>query len=68
MPVFWWVRLELVFLVARAVSCGVVWGVCELMIFCSLSANGWGCFPVLLLVWHSVSSTVASWSLSEAGS
>ena len=30
----------------------------------SLSANGWGCVPVLLVVWHSVSSTVACWSLS----
>ena len=44
-------------------------GVCGLiMILCSLSANGWCCVPVLLVVWHSVSSTVACWSLSEAGS
>ena len=34
----------------------------------SLCANGWVCVPVLLVVWHRVSSTVACWSLSEAGS
>ena len=43
-------------------------GVCGLiMISGSLSANGWGCVPVLLVVWHRVSSTVACWSLSGAG-
>ena len=32
-----------------------VWGVCELiMILGSLSANGWGCVPALLVVWHGV--------------
>ena len=45
----------------------VCWGVCGfVMILGSLSANGWGCVPVLLVVWHRVSSTVACWSLSEA--
>ena len=69
MPVFWWMKLDLVFLVGRTVSGGVFWGVCGLiMILGSLSANGWGCVPVFLVVWHSVSSTVASWSLSGAGS
>ena len=69
MPVFWWMRLDLVFLVGRIVSGGVFWGVCELsMILGSLSANGWGCVPVLLVVWHRVSSTVACWSLSGVGS
>ena len=29
--VFWWVRLDLVFLVGRNESDGVFWGVCELM-------------------------------------
>ena len=49
-------------------SGGVFWGVCDLiMILGSLSANGWDCVP-LLLVWHRVSSTVACWSLSGAGS
>ena len=46
-----------------------VLGVCELsMILGSLSANGWGCVPVLLVVWYGVSSTVVCWSLSGAGS
>ena len=50
-------------------SGGVFWSVCDLiMISGSLSANGWGCVPVLLVVWHRVSSTVACWSLSGAGS
>ena len=69
MPLFWWMRLDLVFLVGRTASGGVFWGVCELiMILCSLSANGCGCVPVLLVVWHRVSSTVACWSFSGAGS
>ena len=47
----------------------VFWGVCDLiMILGNLSANGWGCVPVLLVVWHRVSSTVACWSLSGAES
>ena len=67
MPVFWWMSLDLVFLSGRTSSGGVFWGVCELhMILGSLSANGWGCVPVLL-VWCWVSSTVACWSLSGAG-
>ena len=46
-------------------SGGVFWAVCELiMILGRLSANGWGCVPVLLVVWHKVSSTVACSSLS----
>ena len=70
MPVFWWKRLGLVFLVGRSASGGVFWGVCGfIMILDSLSANGWGCVPsFLLVVWHRVSSTVACWALSEAGS
>ena len=41
MPVFWWMRLDLVFLVGRIASGGVFWGVCDLiMILGSLSANG----------------------------
>ena len=69
MPVFWWMRLDLVFLVGRTTSGGVFWGVCDLiMILGSLSANGWGCVPVLLVVWHRESSTVACLSLSGAGS
>ena len=69
MPVFWWMRLVLVFLVGRTESGGVSWGVCDLiMILGSLSANGWDFVLVLLVVWHMVSSTGACWSLSGAGS
>ena len=58
MPVFLWVGLDLVFLVGRTASNGVFWGVSEvIMILGSLCANGWGCVPVLLVVWHGVSST-----------
>ena len=68
MPVFWCMRLDLVFLVGRSSSGGVFWGVCDLiMILGSLSANGWSSVPVLLVVWHRLSSTVAFWSLSGAG-
>ena len=67
MPVFWRMRLGLVFLVGRTASGGVFWGVCDLtMLLGSLSANGWGCVPVLLVVWHRVSSPIACWSLSGA--
>ena len=67
MPMFWWMRLDLVFLVGRTTSGGVFQGVCDLiMILGSLSANGWSCVPVLLVVWYRVSSTVACWSLSGA--
>ena len=59
----------LVFLVGRTTSGGVYWDVSELiMILGSLSANGWVCVPVLLVVWHRVSSPGACWSLSGAGS
>ena len=69
MPVFWWMRLDLIFLVGRTMSGGVFWCVCDLIIILgSPSANGWGSVPVLLVAWHGVSSTVACWSLSSAGS
>ena len=69
MPEFWWMRLDLVFLVSRTVSSGVFWGLCDIIIILgSLSANGWGCVSVLLVVWHRVSTNVACWSLSVAGS
>ena len=68
MPVFWRMRLDLLFLVGRSTSDGVFWGDCGLnMILGHLSAKGWGCVPVLLVIWHRMSSTVACWSLSEAG-
>ena len=51
MPVFWWMRLDLVFMVSRTASCGVFQGYSELiMILGSLSVNGWVCVPVLLVV------------------
>ena len=69
MPVFWRMRLDLFFLVDRFTSGGVFWDVCDvIMILGSLSPNGWGCVPVLLVVWYRVSSAVACWSLSGAGS
>ena len=69
MPVFWWLWLDLVLLEGRTTSSGVFWSVCELsMILGSLSANGWGCVPALLVVWHGVSSTGACWPLGGAGS
>ena len=52
----------------RTISGGVFCCVYDLiMILGSLSANGWGCVPVWLVVWHRVSSTVACWLLSGAG-
>ena len=43
MPVLWWMRLDLVFLVGRTTSGGVFFGISELiMILGSLSANGLG--------------------------
>ena len=69
MPVFWGVGLDLVFLVGRTMSIGVFWGVSELIrILGSLSANGWCCVPVLLVVWYGVSNTGVCSSLSGAGS
>ena len=69
MPVFWWMRLDLVFLVGRTMSGGVFCGVCELIMFLgNLYANGWGCVPVLLVDWHGASHTGACWPLSGAGS
>ena len=69
MPVFWWMRLDLVFLGGRTTSSGVFWGVCGLiMILGLLSSNGCVCVPVLLVVWHRVSSTVACWFFNGAGS
>ena len=69
MPVLWWMSLDLIFLVGRTMSGGVFWGVCDLiMILGILSANEWGCVPVLLVVWHRVSSTVVCWSVSGAES
>ena len=32
-----------------------------------LSADGWGCVPILLVVWHEMSSTGAAGSWVEPG-
>ena len=56
-------------LVGRTMSGHVFWHVCDLiMMLGSLSANGWSCVPVLLVVWLRVSSTITCWLLSGAGS
>ena len=68
MPVFWWVGLDLVFLVGSATSSGVFWSVCELSTILGSLSNGWVCVPVLLAVWHGASSTGACWPLGGAGS
>ena len=61
--------MDLFFLVGRAASGCVFWGVLELsMILGSLSANGLVCVPILLVHWHGVSSTGACWPLGGAGS
>ena len=66
---FWRVELDLVPLMGRAASDDVFFGVCELsMTLGSLSANGWGCVPVLLAVSCEASSTGACWPLGGTGS
>ena len=68
MPVFWWLRLDLVFLVNRTTAGDVFSGVFDLiMVLGGLSANGRCCIPVSLVVCHRVSTIGASWSLSGAG-
>ena len=65
----WWAGLGFVFLLGRAMSGGVFWGFCELIVILgSLCANGWGCVPVLLVVWHGASNTGTCWPLDGAGS
>ena len=67
MPVLWWVGLYLVLLVGKPTSSGVFWSVCELsMTLGSLSANAWGCVPVLLVVWHGACCTGNFWPLGGA--
>ena len=69
MPVFSWVVLSLFPLMGRAMSGGVFWGICELsMNLGSLSADGWVCVPVLLVVWHEASSSGGCRLLGRAGS
>ena len=57
--VFWWMRLDCFFLVVRATSGGVFWGVYELvLILCSLSANRLCSCLARCLAWG-----VQNWSL-----
>ena len=64
-----WVLFQSLFpLKGRATSGGLLWGGCELiMTLGSLSADGWGCVPFLLVVWCEVSSTGACRQLGRAG-
>ena len=56
----WWVGLSLFPLMGKTTSIGMFWGVCEFTTTLGrLSADGWGCVPVLLVVWCYVSSTGA---------
>ena len=55
-PAHWWVELGLGPLVGRAVSRGVFRGGCRLRnTFLSLSDDGWGFVPALLVVWPEAS-------------
>lgn len=61
MPAQWWVVLGLVPLMSRTMSRYTFRGGCELsMALGTLSADGWGCVPILLVVWHEMSSTGAA--------
>lgn len=52
MPAHWWLELGLVPLVDEAMLRGVLMGGCELSVaWGTLSTDGWGCVPVLLVVW-----------------
>ena len=69
MLVFWSLSLDLVFLVGTSTFGGVYFGVSVLIrIEGILSDNGWGGVSALLIVRHTVSSTVGCWSLGECGS
>ena len=59
MPVLWWVELGLFPLLDRVTSGRVFGGVCEFsMSLDSLSADGWGFVPVLLVVQCEVPGTI----------
>ena len=64
-PTLWWVELDLVPLVGKALSKGEFCGICELSSTLGrLSADGWGCVPVLLVVWPEV---FQHWCLQVVG-
>lgn len=63
MPAHWWVELGLVHLVGKAVSRDIIRGGCMLRTpLGSLSADGWGCVPVQLVVWLEASQ---HWCLKQ---
>ena len=52
MPAHWWVELGLVLLLGRTMSRSVLRGCFELSTALgTLSADGWGCVPILMVVW-----------------
>ena len=60
MPELCWMELSIFPLMGRIMSGGVFWGICELSTTLgNLSTDGWGCVPVLLVVWCEVFSTGA---------
>ena len=57
MPVLLWMQLDLVFLNVRVMPSDALLGVCELgRTLGSLSANGYGCVPTLLVVQYESSA------------
>ena len=51
-PALWLVELGLILLMGRAMPRGAFRGDCELsMTLGSLSSDGWGCVPILVVVW-----------------
>ena len=65
MSAYWWVELGLGPLVGRVMSRPVSRGGCGLRKSSgSLSAEGWGCVPTLLVVWPEASW---HWTLHAAG-
>ena len=68
-PLLWWVELDLIPLITSAGSSGVFLAVCQpSMALGSLSANGWVCVTVLLVVRHESSSTGSCWPFGGARS
>ena len=65
MPAHWWMELGLGPLVGRTMLRDVSRGGCGLRkSLGSLSADGWGCIPILLVVWPEASQ---HWSLQTIG-
>ena len=68
MHALWWLELNLIPLVGRAMSEGVFGGIYELSTtLSSLFANGWCCVHVLLVVWPEASITGSCKQLVELG-